>query len=85
MKDLEEAREQILAENHLRIDGGYLLDDSQKLAHEIFGSVLERIFDIAISERAKNIELINALAECCRMFEWCDVRYGQLIRSPSPS
>ena len=25
-------------------------------------------------------ELEEALRECCRMFEWCDTRYGQLLK-----
>ena len=33
------------------------------------------------TERAKARvkEMEEALRECCRMFEWCDTRYGQLL------
>lgn len=34
--------------------------------------------------RAENEKLKEALAECCRMFEWCDVRYGTLL-PPAPT
>ena len=41
------------------------------------------VMDLCLLFREKDQrihELEEALRECCRMFEWCDTRYGQLLK-----
>lgn len=69
----------------VRIADGKTINTSCVLAAQARIDMLECFLEEAherlTAKEQENAELREALAECCRMFEYCDVRYKHLVEA----